>query len=200
MFLAMIVFPLTTKFFFFYAISSHSEPTTYSQAAKILEWNEAMMVELKTFESNGTWTLTTLPVSKHLVGCKWVYHIKYRSNGSLEHYEAHLVAKRYAQQEGINYLDTFSHVAKLVMVKVLFSLSIVYGWSLTQLDVNNVFLHSDLQEEVYMELPPGYHHEGEISLLGNTVCRLHKSIYGLKQAPHQWFSKFSTILFEISFK
>ena len=138
-----------------------------------------MMVELKALENNGTWTLTTLPISKRPVGYKWVYCIKYQLNGSLERYKTCLVAKGHTQQEGIDYLDTFSPVAKLTTVKVLFSLPIVYGWSLTQLDVNNVFLHGDLQKEVYMELPPGYYHEEKISLPGNTMCRLHKSIYGL---------------------
>ena len=159
-----------------------------------------MIVDLKALESNGTWTLTTLLAGKCPVGCKWVYHIKYRSDGSLKRYKAHLVAQGYTQQEGIDYLDTFSLVAKLVTFKVLLSLSIVYGQSLTQLDVNNVFLHGDLQEEVYMELPLGYSHEREISLPENIVCRLHKSIYGLKQASCQWFSKFSTAFLEISFK
>ena len=70
------------------AISSHSKPTTYSQA---------MMVELKALENNGTWTLTTLPISKRPVGCKWVYHIKYQLNGSLERYKARLVAKGHTQ-------------------------------------------------------------------------------------------------------
>ena len=79
------------------SIFSHFEPTTYSQVAKVPKWNEAMIVDLKALESNGTWTLTTLLAGKCPVGCKWVYHIKYRSDGSLKRYKAHLVAQGYTQ-------------------------------------------------------------------------------------------------------
>ena len=82
---------------FICSIFSHSEPTTYSQVAKVPKWNEAMIVDLKALESNGAWTLTTLLAGKCPVGCKWVYHIKYRSDGSLKHYKAHLVAQGYTQ-------------------------------------------------------------------------------------------------------
>ncbi|RVW55183.1 Retrovirus-related Pol polyprotein from transposon RE1 [Vitis vinifera] len=158
-----------------------------------------MSEELRALKENSTWSLTTLPPGKHTVGCKWVYRIKYRADGTIERYKARLVAKGYTQQEGVDYLDTFSPVAKLVTVKVLLALAAVHGWSLTQLDVNNAFLHGDLHEEVYMSLPPGLYHERE-SLPINTVCKLHKSLYGLKQESRQWFSKFSSVLVSTGFK
>ncbi|RVW37753.1 Retrovirus-related Pol polyprotein from transposon RE1 [Vitis vinifera] len=181
------------------AISSNFEPTTYAEAAVIPEWQETMSEELRALKENSTWSLTTLPPGKHTVGCKWVYRIKYRADGTIERYKALLVAKGYTQQEGVDYLDTFSPITKLVTVKVLLALAAVHGWSLTQLDVNNAFLHGDLHEEVYMSLPPGLYHEGE-SLPINTVCKLHKSLYGLKQASRQWFSKFSSVLVSTGFK
>ena len=181
-----------------HAISSHIEPTSYTQAAMIPEWQQALKAELHALEENGTWSLTALPPGKRAMGCQWVYKLKFRANGSLEQHKAHLVAKGYTQQ-GVDYIDTFSPIAKLVTIKLLLVLVAIHGWFLVQLDVNNAFLHSDLTEEVYMSLPKGYPHEGE-TLPSNNVCRLHKSIiYGLEQASRQWFAKFSGVLLDKGF-
>ena len=120
-----------------------------------------MRAELHALEENGTWSLTTLLNGKQAVGCKWVYKLKFWVDGSLERHKTRLVAKGYTQQEDVDYIDTFSPVAKLVTVKLLLALATIHGWFLVQLDVNNAFLHGDLTEEVYMSLPQGYPHEGE---------------------------------------
>lgn len=157
-----------------------------------------MADELQALERNGTWSVVSLPAGKRPVGCKWVYKAKFLADGTLHRYKARLVAKGYTQQEGTDYLETFSPVAKQVTVKVLLALSAVNNWSLILLDVNNAFLHGDLSEEVYMSLPQGYDSKGE-SLPPNPVCKLHKSLYGLKQASRQWFAKFSSTLFTLGF-
>ncbi|WKA10965.1 hypothetical protein VitviT2T_028505 [Vitis vinifera] len=181
-------------------ISTITEPTAYAEALVVPEWQHAMRAELQALESNNTWSLCTLPPGKTAVGCKWIYPVKYHDDGSIERYKARLVAKGFTQQEGVDFFDTFSPVAKMVTIKVLLSLASIYNWHLTHLDVNNAFLHGDLSEEVFMHLPPGYHREGEPLLPSNTVCKLHKSIYGLRQASRQWFAKFSGVLISEGFQ
>ncbi|KAL5757963.1 hypothetical protein ACOSP7_020574 [Xanthoceras sorbifolium] len=163
------------------------EPYSYSEAVVHLEWQQAMSSELKALEDNGTWTRTPLPAGKTPFGCRWVYKLKHRSNGSIERYKAQLVAKGFTQLEGIDYQDTFSPTAKIISVRCILALAAAHGWLLHQLDVNNAFLHGDLHEEIYMSPLPGLRQQGEEHL----VCRLHKSLYGLKQASWQWFTKFS---------
>ncbi|KAL5854459.1 hypothetical protein ACOSQ4_004261 [Xanthoceras sorbifolium] len=164
-----------------------AEPKSYSEAAAHPKWQEAMSYELQDLQANGTWSLVPLPVGKSPIGCKWVFKIKHRSDGSIERYKARLVAKGFTQLEGIDYQDTFSPTAKIISVRCLLALAASNGWSIHQLDVTNAFLHDDLSEEIYMSPPPGLRRQGE----DNLVCRLHKSLYGLKQASRQWFAKFS---------
>ena len=100
-------------------VSSQFEPQFYHQAIQFSQWRTAMKEEIDAMESNNTWTIVPLPEGKHSIGCKWIYKIKYRSDGSIERYKARLVAKGYTQQKGLDFMETYSPVAKLVTVKVL---------------------------------------------------------------------------------
>ncbi|GKV47997.1 hypothetical protein SLEP1_g54840 [Rubroshorea leprosula] len=174
-------------------VSMH-EPSNYSQAVKDENWRQAMETEIKALEDNQTWILTDLPEGKVPIGCKWVYKIKYKTDGTIERYKARLVAKGFTQQEGLDYHETFAPVAKLVTLRCLLAVAANQNWSLHQLDVQNAFLHGDLHEEVYMKIPPGFSRQGE-----NRVCKLQKSLYGLKQASRNWFAKLSSALLEVGF-
>jgi len=96
--------------------------------------------------------LMDLPPRKRLIGCKWVFKAKHKPNETIDKYKARLVAKRYTQTEGIEYFETFSLVVKITTIQFILSLASAKGWILHQLDVNNAFLHGDLDEEIYMAI------------------------------------------------
>ncbi|CAM8937311.1 unnamed protein product [Rhodiola kirilowii] len=177
-------------------LSGIKEPTSFTQAAKDSQWLEAMQKEISALEVNDTWVITDLPQGKTIVDCKWVYKVKFLADGSVERYKARLVAKGFTQVEGLDYQDTFAPVAKMTSVRCLLAVAASRNWTIYQLDVNNAFLHGTLDEEVYMKLPPGFYHKEKSK---GQVCRLLKSLYGLKQASRQWFAKFSESLLAFGF-
>ena len=113
-----------------------------------------MVEEMDALYSNGTWELVALPPNKSLVGRHWIYIMKVGPGGKIDQLKARLVAKRYTQQYGSNYYDTFSPMAKIASVRLLLSMAAMRSWPLFQLDIKNVFLHGDLAKEVYK--PPGF--------------------------------------------
>ena len=155
-------------------------PNKVSEALAHPGWRSAMIEEIDALTDNGTWDLVRLFVGKKAMGCRWVFTVKVNPDESIAWLKARLVAKGYAQAYGENYFDTFSPVAKMTYVRLFISLVATYNWDLHQLDIKNVFLHGDLQEEVYMEQPLGFVAQGEI----RRVYRLQKSLYSLKQSPH----------------
>ncbi|KAL0453990.1 UNVERIFIED_CONTAM: Retrovirus-related Pol polyprotein from transposon RE1 [Sesamum latifolium] len=126
------------------------------QAQQHKEWNKAMQDELEALERNQMWEVMPLPSNKRAIGCKWVYKLKVKADGSIDKHKARLVAKGYNQVEGTDYLDRFSPVAKSVTMRILLAVTASLNWHLYQLDINNAFLHGYLDEEVYMTAPEGY--------------------------------------------
>ena len=122
--------------------------------------------------------MVSAPTDAVIVGCRWVFTLKYRPDGSVNRYKAKLMAKWYIHTYGIDYFETFSPIVRMNSIRILFSIAVNLLWPLFQLDVKNAFLYGDLQEEMYMEQPSGYIAQGE-----NKVCHLKKAIYDLKQSP-----------------
>ncbi|XP_072087345.1 retrovirus-related Pol polyprotein from transposon RE1 [Arachis hypogaea] len=156
-------------------------------------WVDAIKNELQALEQSQTWKLTSLPPGKKAIGNKWVFKVKYNPDGSIERYKARLVAKGFTQVPGIDYRDTFSPVMKLGSLRVVLAVAAAKGWFLKQIDVNTAFLHGDLDEEVYMKPPQG------LDVKAGQVCKLEKSLYGLKQASRQWNTKLKSVLVELGF-
>ncbi|KAL4354578.1 hypothetical protein GQ457_06G014030 [Hibiscus cannabinus] len=182
---------------YIFNISLPCEPVFYHQAVKLPEWRDAMQDDLQAMDFLQTWSVVPLPAGKKPIDYKWVvYRIKRKADGSIDRYKARLVAKGFTQIEGVDYVDIFSPVAKLTSFKLLLALAAVHDWRLLQLDVNNAFLNGMLNEEVYMKIPLGY----ATNVSGdNLVCKLNKSIYGLKQASRQWFCAFSQVVLQFGF-
>ncbi|MCH82808.1 retrovirus-related Pol polyprotein from transposon TNT 1-94, partial [Trifolium medium] len=170
-------------------LSAISEPYTYEEALNNENWTNTIKTELSALTNTNTWSLVPLPAHKKAIGCKWVFKLKLHADGSVERYKARLVAKGFTQTEGLDYLDTFSPVVKMATIRLVLAVAASQNWPLYQLDVNTSFLHGDLNEEVYMQPPPGLHLPHS-----NLVCKLQKSLYGLKQASRQWNTKLTTTL------
>lgn len=168
-------------------------PSSYEEAVKNQNWQEAMEEEMAALLKNGTWELVSCPQGKKPVGCRWIYTIKYNADGTVSRYKARLVAKGFTQTYGIDYDETFAPVARFKTIRVILSLAAQYSWELHQLDVKNAFLNGTLNEEVYMSPPPGYG-------VGNQVCRLKKAIYGLKQSPRAWFDRLCQAMSQFGYK
>ncbi|KAK1645921.1 hypothetical protein QYE76_063726 [Lolium multiflorum] len=135
--------------------SSTGEPDNLTQAMGDKKWKLAMEEEYAALMQNQTWHLVAPSSSRNILDCKWVFRIKKHADGTVERYNARLVAKGFKQRYDIDYEDTFSPVVKAATVRLVLYVSVSQGWGLQQLDVKNAFLHGILEEEVYMKQPYG---------------------------------------------
>lgn len=131
-----------------------------------------------------------MPSGAKVIGYKWVFKTKKDSLGNIEGYKVRLVTMGFTQNEGIDYTKTSSSVSKKDSLRIILTLVAHFDLELQQMDVKTAFLNGDLEDEVYMKQPKGFHsHDGE-----HLVCKLNKSIYDLKQASHQWYLKFHGVI------
>lgn len=182
-----------------YAMLSHKvsypEPKTVTSALKDSGWNGAMTEEMNNCKETNTWSLVPYTPDMNVLGSKWGFRTKLNADGTLDKLKARLVAKGFDQEEGIDYLETYSPVVITPTVRMVLQLATTMSWELKQMDVKNAFLHGDLKETVYMMQPAGFIDKDR----PDHVCHLHKALYGLKQAPRAWFDNFSTFLLEFGF-
>lgn len=132
--------------------SSPTEPRTYKQSKSHKCWQDAMQSEYDALMGNNTWSLVLCPPNVNLVGCKWIYKIKHKSDRSIECYKAKLVAQGYNQEE-VDYFETFCPVIKPTTIRLVLSITISNNWCIHQLDIYNSFLNGELHETVYVRQP-----------------------------------------------
>ncbi|KAG8480542.1 hypothetical protein CXB51_024610 [Gossypium anomalum] len=172
------------------------EPSNYEEGARDRCWKKAMEAELDMIHKNKTWDLVDRPDQKKVIGVKWVFRAKFNTDGSLNKHKARLVVKGYNQQYGSDFMETFTPVARLDTIKLLFALAAQKQWKIHQLDVKSAFLNGFLKEEIYIEQPDGF----KVSKKEGKVYRLKKALYGLKQAPRAWYDRIDEYLSRLRFE
>ena len=160
-------------------------------------WQEASQQEYDALMQHGVWDLCELPKGQKAVACRWVYHIKTNTDGSIERYKAWLVAKGFSQKPHLDYTETFTPVAKFASLQTVLAMAAAEDMEVHSMDVPSAFLNGDLDEETYMAQPKGLAAPGQEHLV--CLCRLKKLLYGLKQSPRQWYQKLHSTLSDLGF-
>jgi hypothetical protein len=163
-------------------LTASAGPRSYDEAMHSIDatkWKQAAKREYDSLIENGTWTLVELPKDRKPIKCKWIFKIKTK-DGVIDKYKARLVAKGYSQIPGVDYDETFAPVPQPKTVRLILALAAQLGMKAKQYDVETAFLNGKLDQEIYMEQPEGFMNDK------NRVCKLHKSLYGLKQSPRIW--------------
>lgn len=166
------------------------EPKSVASALKDPQWTAAMGHEKHSMDITHTWDLVPPEPDLQPVSCEWIFKSKLNADGTLKKRRARLVARGNEQEEGINFVETYSPVVRTATIRSVLHIATINGWNIKQLDVENALLHGDLKETVYMKQPPGF----EDPEKPHYLCKLRKAIYGLRQSPRGWFDKFTFLL------
>ena len=174
------------------------EPNTYNQAMKSPDaelWQKAAEEEINSLNANGTWDIVPLPKDRQAIGSRWVFRVKRNSDGSVERYKARVVAKGFSQRPGLDYVEVFAPTFRMASIRTIIALAAKHDYHLHSIDISSAFLNGDLEEVIYMVQPPGFVQFGP-----DFVCKLKKSLYGLKQAARQWNKKLHSTLIKLGYK
>ncbi|KDR64888.1 hypothetical protein GALMADRAFT_82558 [Galerina marginata CBS 339.88] len=171
------------------------EPRTLAEAKARPDWKlweKAIEEELGVLKAAGTWELVDTPPGANIIGSKWVFHAKKDAQGNVVRYKARLVAQGFSQIPGVEYFDTFAPVARLASIRAVLAMAAVNDWETHQTDIKGAYLYARLtpQEVIYMRQPPGYANPEFI----RKVCRLIKTLYGLKQSGRRWYKRLVEIM------
>ena len=175
------------------------DPINFHQAIQSPDsqkWIDAMNEEYKSMQDNDVWDLVLLPKGVKPIGCKWIFKIKRDLKGDVERYKARLVAKGFTQNEGIDFKETFSPVSTKDSFRTVMKLVDCFDLELHQMDVKTTFLNDNINETIYMVQPKNFVSKDPKKM----VCKLKKSIYGLKQDSCQWYYKFHQVIVSFGFE
>ncbi|GKB62439.1 putative ribonuclease H-like domain-containing protein [Tanacetum coccineum] len=175
---------------------SQLEPKKVTQDLDDEGWVEAMQEELFQFKLLNVWILVDLPHGKKAIGTKWVFRNKKDQRGIMVRNKARLVAQGYRQEEGVDYDEIFAPVARIEAIRLFLACVSFMGFTMYQMDVKSAFLYVTIEEEVYVNQPPGF----VDPKFPNRVYKVEKALYGLHQAPRAWYETLSTYLLENGFR
>lgn len=158
-------------------------------------WKKATDDEYNSLLEKRTWDLVPLPKGRKVVGCKWVFKVKQKADGTIDRYKARLVGQGFSQEHGIDYEEVFAPVARGNAIRTVLALANKLDWEIQQMDVKTAFLNGDLDTEIYMRQPPGYVDKSH----PDYVCKVKRSLYGLKQSARCWNAKIDGYLRETGY-
>ena len=166
-------------------------------------WREAITKEIRGLLQLGTWEyvpLSSLPPGSNIMNCHYVFTIKRRHDGSIEKFKARLVADGNSQKHGIDFDRVFATVVKTLTIRLILILAAARGYNLSSIDITQAYLQASLNEDLYMRVPPGIHVGPDEQDLRGFVCKLKRSLYGLKQAGREWATLFAKFLMDWGMK